>query len=182
MTDRERDPLLREHLERLPRDVPPERDLWPAVARRIEAAQRRARVVRAFTAAGALAAAAAVTLVVGLHARSTRSLVAGGSPSVSSPVPMPVAAAPAPPLPGEADYEGAARALAAELDARRAALEPAQAAILDDDLRVVDDAIASTRTAVREHPDDSELRAELDRVWEDKLDLMRQVTDLTSEL
>jgi hypothetical protein len=141
--------------------------------------------MRAVATAGVLAAAAAVMLVVGLHGRSVPSPVAA-SPSESSsapaPAPAPVAAAPAPPLPGETDYQGAERALAAELDARRASLQPSQAAVLDDNLRVVDDAIASTRAAVREHPDDPELRAELDRVWEDKLDLIRQVTELTSEL
>jgi len=101
---------------------------------------------------------------------------------VSSPAPAPVAAAPPPPLPGEADYEGAERLLAGELDARRAGLTPGQSAVLDDALRVVDEAISSTRAAVRERPDDPELRAELDRVWEDKLDLLRQATELTSEL
>jgi hypothetical protein len=68
------------------------------------------------------------------------------------------------------------------LDERRASLRPAQAAVLDDNLRIVDHAIETARAAVHEHPDDLDLRAELDRVWQDKLDLIRQVTELYSEM
>jgi hypothetical protein len=200
---------LRAHLDRLARDVQPPRDLWPDVARGIEQAQRRARWTRGAAAAGVLAAAAVLVLVLGTRGHAPQTdFAAGGAGSgaagsgaasgagsgvagstsgalvaaVSSPAPAPAAAPPAPPLPGETDYQGAERLLAAELDARRAALSPGQTAALDDGLRVVDEAIDSTRAAVREHPDDPELRAELDRVWEGKLDLLRQATELTSEL
>jgi hypothetical protein len=181
MTDRDDRDVVRAHVERLPRDVPPARDLWPGVARGIESSRRRSRRVRALAAASTLAMAAAVALVVGLRGRQGPAPEASFSP-LASPAPAPMATAPAPPLPGEADYEGAERILSAELDARRASLEPDQTKVLDESLRTVDDAIASTRIAVREHPDDPELRAELDRVWEDKLDLLRQVTELTSEM
>ena len=60
MTDHERDDL-RESLDRLPREIPPERNLWPEVARRIEASRRRARTLRTITMASSLAAAAART-------------------------------------------------------------------------------------------------------------------------
>jgi hypothetical protein len=180
MTDRERD-ALRESLERLPREVPPERDLWPEVARRIEASRRRARTLRAVTMASTLAAAAVLALVVGLRGRHTPSPLAQ-APSVSIPAPTPVLAAPPPPLPEEDTYASAERVLDTELDERRASLRPAQTAVLDDNLHIIDQAIETARAAVREHPDDPELRAELDRVWQDKLDLIRQVTELYSEM
>jgi hypothetical protein len=181
MTDRDERDVVRAHVERLARDVPPARDLWPQVARGIEASRRRSRRIRAVAAASTLAAAATVALVVGLLDRAGPSREAS-APPMPSPAPAPVASLPAPPLPGETDYEGAERILSAELNARRTALEPAQARVLDENLRTVNDAIESTRIAVREHPDDPDLRAELDRVWEDKLDLLRQVTELTSEM
>jgi len=180
MTDRERD-SLRERVDRLPREVPPARDLWPDVARAIEASRRRARVYRAVAMASTLAAAAAIALFVGVAGRRTPGHLAV-SPSVSTPAPTPVVAAPPPPLPEENAYQGAERLLDAELDERRASLKPAQAAVLDDNLRIVDRAIETTRAEVREHPEDPELRAELDRVWEDKLDLIRQATELYSEM
>jgi hypothetical protein len=182
MTDPRDDRSLRAQLDRLERDVPPARDLWPGVARGIEAARRRARWTRGLVAAGTLAAAAAVVLALGMRGGEQAASPVAVAPAISSPAPAPMAAAPPPPLPGETDYRGAERLLAAELDARRVALPAAQMALLDDGLRVIDEAIDSTRAAVREHPDDPELRAELDRVWEDKLDLLRQATELTSEL
>jgi hypothetical protein len=180
MTDRERD-ALREGLERLPREVPPERDLWPEVARRIEASRRRARTLRTMTMASTLAAAAVLALVIGLRGRHATSPVAL-APSVSTPAPTAVLAAPPYPLPEEDTYASAERLLDTELDERRASLRPAQAAVLDENLRIVDHAIETTRSAVREYPEDPELRAELDRVWQDKLDLIRQVTELYSEM
>lgn len=180
MTDRERDPL-REDVERLPRELTPQRDLWPEVARRIEASRRRARMVRSITMASTLAVAATLALVMGLRGRHAPSPVAL-APSVSIPAPTPVLASPPPPLPEEDTYASAERMLDTELDARRASLRPAQAAVLDENLRIVDQAIETTRAAVRDHPDDPELRSELDRVWQDKLDLIRQVTELYSEM
>jgi hypothetical protein len=180
MTDPERDPL-REHLDRLPREIPPERDLWPDVARGIEASRRRARALRTITLVSGLAAAATFALVLGLRGRHAPVTLAQ-APSVSIPAPTPVLASPPPPLPEEDEYQSAERALDAELQARRQSMRPAQAAVLDANLRIVDQAIETSRAAVREHPDDPELRAELDRVWEDKLDVMRRVTELYSEM
>jgi hypothetical protein len=180
MTERERD-ALRESVERLPRELPPGRDLWPEVARRIEASRRRARRLRTITMASTLAAAAALALVIGLRGRHAPSPLAQ-APSISIPAPTPVLAAPPPPLPEEDTYASAERLLDTELDERRVSLRPAQAAVLDDNLHIVDHAIDTARAAVREHPDDPELRAELDRVWQDKLDLIRQVTELYSEM
>jgi len=182
MTDRERD-TLREHLDRLPRDVPPARDLWPDVARTLEASRRRARAYRAVAMASTLAAAAAVALFVGIEGRQKPAhLSVSPSVTVSMPAPTPVLAAPPPPLPEEDAYQGAERLLDADLDQRRASLRPAQAAVLDENLRIVDRAIETTRAEAREHPDDPEVRAELDRVWEDKLDLIRQASELYSEM
>jgi len=180
MTDRERDDL-RESLDRLPREIPPERNLWPEVARRIEASRRRARTLRTITMASSLAAAAVLALVIGMRGRHAP-LPLAQAPSVSIPAPTPVLAAPPPPLPEEDTYASAERVLDTELDERRASLRPAQAAVLDDNLRIVDHAIETARAAVHEHPDDPDLRAELDRVWQDKLDLIRQVTELYSEM
>jgi hypothetical protein len=180
MTDGERD-ALRDELDRLSRELPPAHDLWPEVARRIEASRRRARTLRAITMASTLAAAAVLALVIGLRGRHT-TLPLAQAPSVSIPAPTPVLAAPPPPLPEEDTYASAERMLDSELDERRASLRPAQAAVLDENLRIVDHAIGTARAAVHDHPDDPDLRAELDRVWQDKLDLIRQVTELYSEM
>jgi hypothetical protein len=182
------DDALRARVEHLAREVPPARDLWPDIERRIEAkgarrARTTARRVHAFGAA-ALALAAAVALVVAAGARRPPGPSSPLLASASSPMRLAVPShgPPSPLLPGETDYEGAEHALDSELDGRRAVLPPAEAAVLDDNLRIVDEAIASTRSAVLERPDDLELRAELDRDWQDKIDLLRQAIELPSEM
>jgi hypothetical protein len=174
----ERDDDLRAQLDRLPREVPPARDLWPGIAQGIARSPRR-RPARVAFAVSALALAAGLALAVGLRAwpRQSGSPVASASVEQAS-VPRPIeAVAPAPSLPGEAEYQGAERALSSELEARRATIPPAEVHVLDDSLRIFDDALDSTREALRAHPEDVELRAELDRVWEDKIDLLRQATE-----
>jgi hypothetical protein len=176
MTKRD-DDALRDRLDRLPRDLPPARDLWPEIAERIQEASPRARTQRraAAAAASSLALAAAAALVMGLRR----------APTVPYPAPVvateqPSAAAPSA-LPEEKDYEGAERTLATELAERRTTLSSSEATVIDDNLRIVDDAITSTREALQADPEDTELRSELDRAWEDKLALLQQATELPPE-
>jgi hypothetical protein len=81
-------------------------------------------------------------------------------------------------LPGETEYARAALVLASELQERRPSFPSRDVTVLDENIGILDDAIASTRAALLAHPDDTELRAELDRTWEDKLDLLREATEL----
>ena len=173
------DDRLRDEIGRLPREHAPERDLWPGITERIQQASPRARTQRraAAAAASSLAFAAIAALVVGLRGQgSVPSSVASVDPS-----PRPSSPAPRAELPGEADYEGAERMLATELADRRASLPPEEATVIDKNLRIVDDAIASTREALRKDPEDDELRAELDRAWDDKIDLLERATELPGE-
>jgi hypothetical protein len=177
MTDR--DDGLRERIARLPRARPPERDLWAGVARGIAASRRRSRVRVVAVSASALALAAGAAVALGLRPApiGTAPIGSGESPPIAS-----AASASSAPLAGEVDYEGAERALASDLETRRASLPAAAATAVDANLRILDEAIASTRDALRAHPDDPDLRVELDRVWGDKIDLLRQATESPSEL
>jgi hypothetical protein len=178
MTNPDHDPLLRARVERLPRELPPPRDLWPAIRDRIAREQRRRRalrVVRAVACAGvAIAAAAAVAIGLRTGARSP------ASPVAVAPAPAQAAAGAAAlfGFPGESDYAGAEQTLAREMREHRAALLSGEAAVLEANIRILDEAIASTRAALLAHPEDAELQAELDRTWEDKLDLLRDVSEL----
>ncbi len=177
----DRDDALRAQLDRLPREVPPPRDLWPGIAQGIARAPRRGPV-RVGLAVSALALAAGLAMAVGLGGSgggappSGSTLASAGVQEAAAAVAMPTQ----PPLPGEAEYEGAERALSSELEARtlQGTIPSGEVRVLSDSLRQFDDAIDSTREAVRAHPEDAELRAELDRVWEDKIDLLRQATEL----
>ena len=85
-------------------------------------------------------------------------------------------------LPEEIDYEGAERVLSSELESRRSAMPAKETTVFEDSLRIVDEAIHSTRSALASHPEDLELRAELDRVWQDKLELLREAIELQTEM
>jgi hypothetical protein len=160
---------LRRRIEELPREIAPERDLWPAIARR--ARPRRRWPARAAIAGLGLAAAAAVVL-------ATRRPPEPKAPVATAPSAAPsVAPAPAP-LPGEAEYATALASLEDELAQRRPEMPEHARAAIDEDLRVVDAAIGASRAALVERPGDPELQAELDRAYDDKLDLLREATEL----
>jgi hypothetical protein len=169
----EKDPLQK-HLEKLPREIAPERDLWPEIARR--ARPRRAWPARAAVIALGLAAAAALVLATRRRPEPTAPIASAPALTLT-----PIASASAPaigPLPGEAEYASALASLEAELAQRRPEMPEHARAAIDEDLRVVDDAITSSREALAARPADPELRAELDRAYEDKLDLVREATEL----
>jgi hypothetical protein len=169
------DDSLRDRVDRLPRELPTARDLWPDVARRVARSSpaRRARARFALAGGAALAFAAAASLVLALRGRHAVEPPSGVVASTPAPAPFATAA-----FPGEREYAAAERALDDELTAHRDAMPAGEAAVIDRNVRIVDDAIAATRAALADHPQDEELRAELDRDWEDKLDLLRDAVEL----
>ncbi len=177
----ERDPV-HDRKGELQREIVPERDLWPDIARRIEMRPRRSSVVRMripLAAAAALALAAGVLLLVRARTQgpaSSQGDLQGGAVVASAG--RPAASAPTMVLPGEAEYLRAISSLESELARRREGMPKDTLAAVDRDEHVVDDAIASSRTALLAHPDDPELRDELDRAYQDKIDLLRETTEL----
>ncbi|MGV8039932.1 MAG: zf-HC2 domain-containing protein [Thermoanaerobaculaceae bacterium] len=168
----------------LPREIQPERDLWPDVAARVASPttlghSSRHPAVRW----GALAAAAVV--LVGLTAVITARLVrpgagpagvglrAGGGVSVA---PASLAG-----LGGAfAEYERAAQALRAALADRRGQISPATLRDVEDNLRIIDGAIASLRAALAESPDNPELSTLLAATYRQQIDLLKTANKLAS--
>ncbi len=174
---------LDERVKGLPREIAPPRDLWPDIDARIVAREKRARrpnvlVATAFVVA--IASAAAVALV----SRRGEDHDAGASPSavmsVSAPLASPAPSAVTAVLPDEAAYDEAAATLRAELEARRAEEPPSVLRVVDENVRILDEAIGAVRAALVVQPNDAELRADLDRALEDKLDVLRAATELPS--
>ena len=193
--DPELDERSKERLKDLPREVLPPRDLWPEISAKIDAREREARrpsrlVAAAFV--GAIAMAAAAALVIGRgrgggHDRDEGASAQGDAAGASAAFTAAAnassagsAAGAAAMLPEEADYEAAAATLRAELEARRAEEPPAVLAVVDENVRIVDDAIRAVRAALVAHPEDTELHADLDRAYQDKLDVLRAATELPS--
>ncbi len=169
---------LQARVDRLPRELRPGRDLWPGIAGRVARSSpaRRSRARMAASGGAVLVLAAAASVLVALRGRHDGPPLL---PTASTPAPAPFATAA---FPGEGDYVAAERLLDGELAARRASMPAGEAAVIERNVRIVDDAIAATRAALADHPQDEELRAELDRDWEDKLDLLRDAVELPGDV
>jgi hypothetical protein len=168
-----------------PRQEPP-RDLWPDIAAEITARRRfvllRSAASRPSLAwAAGLAAAAAVVVAVWVVPR-------GQSPA-------PVAAGPTPEavvrpaalgtgLDGfaeaERDYQRATAELMAALETRRASLSPESAAAIDENLKVIDQALAEIRVALERDPSSPRLGRMLTSTYEKKIQTLRRVLKLTT--
>lgn len=168
----------------LPPSLEPGRDLWPEI--RDEIRRRRPGVAAARPGTRgrwtrrALLAAAAVALVV---LSSTITLLLrerGGGP------PPPVSTAPdaairADLLDWETQVAEAARELGLVLARDRNALAPETVAILEENLRIIDDAIRESRAALAADPANAALGQMLWATYRKKLDLLQQAARWSAE-
>lgn len=172
------------HAAALPRSVAPPRDLWPGVAERVE--RRRSWEWAAGLGPWALAAAAAVVLTVsavlwqaGGPARVRTVAIPAASPAatlVAGTGEDPVLAA------AERDYEAAANALLDALQQRRGRLAPETLAAVESNLEVIDRALAEVRRALAKDPESPELSRMLVATHRKKVDVLRRVVRLSTEL
>ena len=157
-------------LSDLPRELEPERDLWPD----IEAAlpERGAPSVRVRPWRLAVAA----LLLVAVTAVTTAALV-GREPTVA-PAPSPALLVELAPVDWQAEMRQASDLLASTLEQRRGELDPATLAVVEENLAIIDRAIADCAAALEVNPEDDELRRALLAVWRKKIDLLEQASRL----
>ncbi len=172
----------------LPREIEPPRDLWKGVEARIDAKRQRSFVVRRSAQIGAGAAVLLAAAAVILSVRWTK------EPQVDHRSPSPTASeaprvSPAPtasedPMtalaPEESTYRAALAALAPTFGDRRKTLPEKDMARVEASLQAIDTAIRVTRASLVAHPDDADLRGELDAEYEQKIDTMNDVLDWTT--
>ncbi|HEX6630241.1 MAG TPA: zf-HC2 domain-containing protein [Gemmatimonadaceae bacterium] len=173
----------------LPRELAPPRDGWPAL--RLTLAARAARPALGASGSRLAAVLAAVALLIaaivswdawrdaarmpdGASIASDR--VAAATPSADDTLTVGGAG-----FPGvERDYAHAAAELAAQLAATRSQLRPDVAASVDRSLATIDSALAEARAALRADPSDPELARYVVASYEQKLDLLRRSTVISS--
>jgi len=185
---RERERELRQllaHAAALPRSVAPPRDLWPGISERIGRSSwsgasglQLAMLAAAATVVLALAALVltrvapdGVRTVTMPAASPSGTLVAGGG-AVSDPT---LAQA-------EREYEQAAQALLEALQRRRAVLPAGDLAKVEANLQVIDRALAEVREALSKDPANPELNRMLVATHRKKVDVLRRVVRLSTEL
>jgi anti-sigma factor RsiW len=172
----------------LPRRIPPMRDPWPDIARRL----RTGEVIpldfagrsRRWYPLGAVAAAAAVLIVavslvtavlVGRE-RAARVASAPELPAVAAgvtPASLELAQA-------QATFDGARKQLVAALNARKASLSPQTLAVVERNLEIIDRAVGEMQAALARDPGNRELPALLLTAYRQEIDLLQRVVRLPS--
>jgi anti-sigma factor RsiW len=170
----------------LPRQRQPPRDLWPGIADEI-GRRRRFTLLSSVTGrpavwwAAGLAAAAAVAVAVWVVPRG-----ADRGPAVAGPDPRVAVqrASTGTALEGldqaERQYQRATAELMAALETRRAALSPETSAAIDENLRVIDRALAEVRAALERDPASPRLGRMLASTYEKKIETLQRVLKLTT--
>jgi hypothetical protein len=172
---------------------PPARDLWSGVARRLESSRPRriAFTLPQLAAASLLLAAVTGGLVWGLRApaavsqRTPATTVAAGPEAATpgagvrdrsdAPQPSPVAVSFA-----DAQYDAAVADLEKALKNGRGRLDASTVAIVEQNLQVIDRAIAQARQALDADPANSYLSSHLVETRRRKLDLLRRAAELST--
>jgi len=156
-------------------DQPPAQDLWPGIAQEIAAAKTIRLAPPILVSLPALAAAAIALVLIG---GSLVWLLRGPRPGTSR-VPVAVTAAPAvSALPagtaqGSARYDAAVTELRQVLAQGRERLDPATVRVLEQNLAVIDRAIAEAEAALARDPASGYLNRHLAETRLHKLELLR---------
>jgi anti-sigma factor RsiW len=178
-------------------DTPPMTELWPGVVARLEPRPRRGFTLfrrdtpsRRFSftlpqlaAASVLIALASGAVAWSIGIRSTRSReperVVATSPSQSEASPERTIATVGL---ADAQYDAAVAELQRALDKGRGHLDPATIQILEQNLTIIDRAIADAQRAVADDPGNTYLTTHLVEARRKKIDLLRRATALTTEM
>jgi predicted anti-sigma-YlaC factor YlaD len=176
------------HAAALPRSVAPPRDLWPSVERTIA---RERRFSGLFAWGRPMMLAAAATVVLGVVA----ALLWQGAPGAAgvkavaiptaTPAMEPVSTVPvADPALAEAEreYEAAAKTLLAVLQQHRSRLSADDLARVEDNVAVIDRALAEVREALAKDPVNPELNRMLVATHRKKVDVLYRVVRLSTAL
>jgi anti-sigma factor RsiW len=163
-------------------DRAPDRDLWPDIAGRLERAgsvvdiaSRRPAPRRVSFSVPQLVAAAVVLMAVSAGAvwltmTSRSGPGEGGAPGAGPAMVAMAASAP--------EYDAAIAELEQELAARRSRLDSGTVAVLEENLRIIDDAIEEARRALERDPGNTYLNQHLAQTMWGKVRLLRRATGL----
>ena len=181
----EHDPL-KDELERLPREIEPERDLWPAIEARIQprgarepgpaGAEEPSGSIRRWRPWGVVptelvaAAAALVVFVAGWGVAKLGSGDGEAPPVTEAPPPVAIEDAAA------ADYEAAQSALLATLE--NGGIAPETVALIRRDLAAMDEAVDGFRVALESRPDDPRLQKQLNNEVRRRQHVLRRIAGI----
>ncbi|MEJ2215410.1 MAG: zf-HC2 domain-containing protein [Gemmatimonadota bacterium] len=174
-------------------DRAPATDLWPGIAAQlrsraelaetdddggvIDLAERRPAARRRFAFTLPQLAAAAVVLML-LSGAAVWAVVNGLGGPASQVASAPAAAAGPAGSIQFASYDATVRSLEQELVARRPQLDTVTVRVVEENLKIIDRAIADARAALAADPSSTYLSTSLARAMQQKVDLLRRATAL----
>lgn len=154
--------MLRSEVARLPREIRPSDRVWQGIERSLAEGAAPAAGSRWWQRRSLLAAAA--VLLVAISSAVTALLVRPPGPDGSQPAFQVT----------EAAYQRAATELAQALELHREELSPAALAVVEHNLRIIDEAIRETQAALQEDPRNTRVAELLWASWEKKIDLLER--------
>ncbi len=162
----------------LPRTLAVERDLWPRIAARLgggAAVDARRPILRVLAMAAALVAAVALGALLAGHGQTA----IGTAPRNGSSAPAGLM---------EASWRGTDAELirlSGQLERifnrRRDSLSPQTRTVIEENLKVIDQAIVSIERALRHEPDNADLRRLLFETRRDEVDLLWRASQLPAQ-
>ena len=180
--------LLRE-VAALPLEVTPPEELWVGVREEtVELPARRRDTLWGMRYGLAAAAVVLIALSSALTAvlvrdrsapRETPPLAA--QPAARPPAARPPAATLVAFREAEVQYTRTAADLQAVLDTQRDRLSPETVRVLEENLRIIDQAIAAARTALAADPANAELTHALSSTYQDKIDVLERAVRLSAQ-
>lgn len=163
----------------LPKEIAPPRDLWPEITARI--AHRRVLTadfnprwsIRRLAAAAILlvALSSTITALILQHRRIAPMASVSQKPRITA-----FAAFQA----SEGDYVRAIAQLTDAVNRQRDRLNPKTVAVIEKNLRIIDEAIRESRVALTADPNNVDRVFTVARMYEIKIGLLRQISDLSS--
>ncbi|NNF40021.1 MAG: hypothetical protein HKN64_01495 [Woeseiaceae bacterium] len=171
------DDRLLQKAAQLDREISPERDLWPGIARAMHTPQRAGW-------APMFAQAAAVVLLVGASSAITYVAVREPQPQVAQVSPALVferASFGSNHELGD-EFIDARNALVAEMDVELEKLVPTARAEVEANLELIQEAIYEINLALEQEPDNTLLQQRLLSAYREELTLLRRVSGLTRDI
>ena len=179
------DPMLAAAIAELPAEIAPGRDLWPeiaaTVARRRQGRQHRQRRALLALAASLLVGVVSLLVLAAMRSRTER-LEARGPEKLAAPATVPAALTRTVYSESEATLDGVRRTLEAEIEARQDRLPPETRALVFENLRTIDRALAEIEAALAASPGDAELARTAMTYRQRQIDLLRQANRVASRL
>lgn len=156
----------------LPNEVAPPPEIWTQLRARVGRGRRRRAL--SWSWGRWIAAAAGVVFIVGAAL-----LIPGGRGKGNVPNAKAIPVAPSPAIARvELHFAGTLAELRAALDTQRTHYAPAAAEVVDRTLAVIDTAIAETRAAITDDPNNPALVDILSSHYERKVELLQRATEL----